>query len=105
MVNGGLNLSKLRSLMHDTVNASHPPPLCLYLFLSLSKNITPQPLFEPQCNTANATARKISELVEKKGVEFFGAEVWAAMSYEQRCTMDYLCGNHTHRSSCLTLTA
>ena len=27
MVNGGLNLSKLRSLMHDTVNASHPPPL------------------------------------------------------------------------------
>ena len=41
MVNGGLNLSKLRSLMHDTVNASHPPlSLCFYLFLSLSKNIT-----------------------------------------------------------------
>ena len=48
-----------------------------------------------QCNTANATARKISDLVETKGVEFFGAEVWAARPAEQRCALDFLCGNHT----------
>ena len=45
MVNGGLNLSKLRSLMHDTVNASHPPPLCsISFYLSLQKYHPSAPL-------------------------------------------------------------
>ena len=45
MVNGGLNLSKLRSLMHDTVNASHPPPsLSLSLSISLQKYHPSAPL-------------------------------------------------------------
>ena len=28
-------------------------------------------------------------------MEFFGAEVWAARPAEQRCALDFLCGNHT----------
>ena len=51
MVNGGLILSKLRSLMHDTVSAYiyiyFSLSLCLSvsISISLSKNITPRPLF------------------------------------------------------------
>ena len=50
MVNGGLNLSKLRSLMHDTVNASHPPPpLSVSIFFYLSPKISP---LSPSLTTA-----------------------------------------------------
>jgi len=47
MVNGGLILSKLRSLMHDMVSAYifFSLSLCLSLSLSLSTIITPRPLF------------------------------------------------------------
>ena len=62
---GGVNLSKLRSLMHDT------------------------------CNTANATAREIALLVEKEGRELYGKEAWESMPEEERCVLDFLCGNHT----------
>ena len=62
---GGVNLSKLRSLMHDT------------------------------CNTANATAREIARLVEEKGRELYGDEAWESMPEEERCVLDFLCGNHT----------
>jgi hypothetical protein len=62
---GGVNLSKLRSLMHDT------------------------------CNTANATAREIALLVEKEGRELYGDKAWESMPEEERCVLDFLCGNHT----------
>ena len=65
MEKGGVNLSKLRSLMHDT------------------------------CNTANATAREIGRLVEEKGRELYGDEAWESMPEEKRCVLDFLCGNHT----------
>ena len=65
MEKGGVNLSKLRSLMHDT------------------------------CNTANATAREIALLVEKEGRELYGDKAWESMPEEERCVLDFLCGNHT----------
>ena len=64
MEKGGVNLSKLRSLMHDT------------------------------CNTANATAREIARLVEEKSRELYGDEAWESMPEEERCVLDFLCGNH-----------
>ena len=63
--NGGVNMHKLRSLMHDT------------------------------CNTANATAREIASLIEKKGKEFFGDDGWADLPDERKKVLDFLCGNHT----------
>ena len=63
--NGGVNMHKLRSLMHDT------------------------------CNTANATAREIASLIEKKGKEFFGDDGWAGLPDERKQVLDFLCGNHT----------
>jgi len=65
LVNGGANLLKIRSLMHDT------------------------------CNTANATAKKIAELVQSKGEQFYGTAAWQALPEEDRCVLDFLCGNHT----------
>jgi hypothetical protein len=65
IVNGGVNLLKLRSLMHDT------------------------------CNTANATAREIARLVEEKGREYYGDEEWDDLPEEEKCILDFLCGNHT----------
>jgi hypothetical protein len=65
LTKGGVNLLKLRSLMHDT------------------------------CNTANATAREIAKLVDKKGRDYFGDGVWESMPEEDRCVLDFLCGNHT----------
>ena len=65
MEKGGVNLSKLRSLMHDT------------------------------CNTANATAREIARRVEEKGRGLYGDEAWESMPEEKRCVLDFLCGNHT----------
>ena len=65
IVNGGVNLLKLRSLMHDT------------------------------CNTANATAREIARLVEEKGREYYGDGGWDDLPEEEKCILDFLCGNHT----------
>ena len=65
LTKGGVNLLKLRSLMHDT------------------------------CNTANATAREIAKLVDKKGRDYFGDGVWESMPEEDRCVLEFLCGNHT----------
>ena len=65
IVNGGVNLLKLRSLMHDT------------------------------CNTANATAREIARLVEEKGREYYGDEGWDDLPEEEKFILDFLCGNHT----------
>jgi hypothetical protein len=48
-----------------------------------------------QCNTANATARKLADLVQSKGREHFGEAAWAELPEEDRCVLDYLCGNHT----------
>ena len=47
------------------------------------------------CNTANATAREIALLVEKEGRELYGKEAWESMPEEERCVLDFLCGNHT----------
>ena len=63
--NGGVNMHKLRTLMHDT------------------------------CNTANATAREIASLIEKKGKEFFGDGGWDDLPDERKKVLDFLCGNHT----------
>ena len=47
------------------------------------------------CNTANSTAREIAKLVEEKGRELHGDDVWESMPEEERCVLDFLCGNHT----------
>ena len=47
------------------------------------------------CNTANATAREIARLVEEKSRELYGDEAWESMPEEERCVLDFLCGNHT----------
>ena len=46
-------------------------------------------------NTANATAREIARLGEEKSRELYGDEAWESMPEEERCVLDFLCGNHT----------
>ena len=63
--NGGVNLLKVRGLMHDT------------------------------CNTANATSRKLAETIRGKARLYFGDEAWNAMPEKEKCVIDRLCSNHT----------
>jgi hypothetical protein len=66
MVNGGITLSKLCGVMHDT------------------------------CHAANAIARKVRVLRDESGSELFGQEEWGRMLGEhEREWQDYLCGNHS----------
>jgi len=65
VVDGGVNMHKVRSLMHDT------------------------------CNTANASAKKMKDAANDAGKAHFGAAVWENMPEERTMVLDYLCGNHT----------
>ncbi len=49
------------------------------------------------CATAIAAARRIIEAKNAAGVEFYGAEGWAALDPSQRETFDVLCFNHTRQ--------
>ena len=63
--NGGVNLLKVRGLMHDT------------------------------CNTANTTSRKLAETIRRKARLYFRDEAWNAMPEKEKCVIDRLCSNHT----------
>jgi hypothetical protein len=65
LVNGGINFSKLRGVMHDT------------------------------CNTANKVATLARVQRDTCGKAFFGEEEWAAMQEHEVGWQDFLCGNHT----------
>ena len=54
LVEGGVSMHKVRSVMHDT------------------------------CNCANATALEIRRLVDEAGIAHFGADAWQALPAEQR---------------------
>ena len=65
LVNGGISLSKLCGVMHDT------------------------------CNSANAIARRIRVLRDESGSELYGDEEWRRMlGVHEREWLDFLCGNH-----------
>ena len=63
--NGGVQLLKLMSEMHDT------------------------------CNTANAVVPILGRKKEANGKAVLGEEAWAALPEEKRSLGDWLCGNHT----------
>ncbi len=66
LVNGGVNLSKLCGVMHDT------------------------------CHAANAIARTVRVLRDNSGRALYGAEEWGRMAEaHEREWLDYLCGNHS----------
>jgi hypothetical protein len=65
MANGGVQLLKILSAMHDT------------------------------CNCANKVVAELNTLKQENGKEFYGAEEWAAIHESKRSMTDYLCGNHT----------
>jgi hypothetical protein len=66
LVNGGINLSKLCGVMHDT------------------------------CHSANAIARTVRVLRDESGSELYGEEEWRRMLGEhEREWLDFLCGNHS----------
>ena len=66
LVNGGVNLSKLCGVMHDT------------------------------CHAANAIARTVRMLRDDSGRTLYGVEEWGRMAEDhERVWLDYLCGNHS----------
>jgi hypothetical protein len=66
LVNGGITLSKLCGVMHDT------------------------------CNSANKIARTIRVLRDESGSELYGEDEWRRMLGEhEREWLDFLCGNHS----------
>jgi hypothetical protein len=66
VVNGGINLSKLCGVMHDT------------------------------CHSANAIARTVRVLRDDSGSELYGEDEWRRMLGEhEREWLDFLCGNHS----------
>ena len=64
LTNGGIQLHKLRGIMHDT------------------------------CATANLAAAMIGELREVSGQIQFGYDAWESLSKEERPWFDFLCANH-----------
>ena len=65
LVNGGISLSKLGGVMHDT------------------------------CNCANAIARRVRVLRNESGKDLYGEEEWKRMAKEEHAWCDYFCGNHS----------
>ena len=65
VVNGGISLSKLGGVMHDT------------------------------CNCANAIARRVRVLRNESGKDLYGEEEWKRMAKEEHAWCDYFCGNHS----------
>ncbi len=66
VVNGGINLSKLCGVMHNT------------------------------CHAANAIARTVRVLRDESGRALYGAEEWGRMIGDhEREWLDFLCGNHS----------
>ena len=66
LVNGGITLSKLCGVMHDT------------------------------CNSANKIARTVRVLRDESGTELYGEEEWRRMLGDhEREWLDFLCGNHS----------
>jgi hypothetical protein len=65
LVNGGITLSKLGGVMHDT------------------------------CNCANSIARRVRVLRDESGKDLFEPEEWERMSKEEHSWCDYFCGNHS----------
>ncbi len=66
LVNGGISLSKLGGVMHDT------------------------------CNCANAIAKRMRVLRNDSGKDLYGEEEWKRMSKEEHSWCDYFCANHSH---------
>ena len=64
LTNGGIQLHKLRGIMHDT------------------------------CATANLAAAMIGELREVSGQLEFGYDAWENLSKEEKPWFDFLCSNH-----------
>jgi hypothetical protein len=65
LVNGGISLSKLRGVMHDT------------------------------CNAANKVARLMRLERDESGVAMFGEEEWGQRAEYEAGWQDFLCGNHS----------
>jgi hypothetical protein len=65
LVNGGITLSKLGGVMHDT------------------------------CNCANAIARRVRVLRDNSGKDLYGEVEWQRKSEEEHAWCDYFCGNHS----------
>ena len=65
MSDGGVQLLKILSAMHDT------------------------------CNCANKVAIVLNLLKQENAKNFFGADVWEGMDVSKMKMADYFCGNHT----------
>ena len=65
LVNGGITLSKLGGVMHDT------------------------------CNCANAIARRVRVLRDNSEKDLYGEVEWQRKSEEEHAWCDYFCGNHS----------
>ena len=63
--NGGVHLSKIYGVMHDT------------------------------CNCANLVATLMVELRDRKSSEHYGANVWNNADKKTKACFNFLCGNHT----------
>lgn len=70
LVDGGVQMHKIRSTTHDT------------------------------CATANATARGVARAKQASGKAFFGEEAWSKLPEEEKGTLDVLCANHTRQLPC-----
>ena len=65
LVNGGVQILKVLSMMHDT------------------------------CSCANKIVPQVEPLNKEPGVDILGAEMWATLEDSKATLTDYLCGNHT----------
>ena len=65
LVHGGVTMTKLRGVMHDT------------------------------CNTANLIAKKVHRIRDTLGQEMYGPEEWAEMQECGKGWQDFLCANHS----------
>jgi hypothetical protein len=65
LVNGGVTITKLRGVMHDT------------------------------CNCANLTAKKVRVIRDEVGASLYGEEEWSNMQQLECGWQDFLCANHS----------
>ena len=91
--------SIIEELLTILVDNGHAADEFLPLKTSAPLLSGPWGLMHDTCTTANAAAKRIVEVKNAAGIEFYGAERWAALDPLERETFDVLCFNRTRQSS------